>query len=574
MTTPSRVRDGARYDVALVGCGPVGATLAAYLGRFGHSVVVFDRDTEIFPVPRAMGFDEETLRILHDIDQLRRIVDRGSIRRYDLDLVAPDGRVLMGPSVHGQRADSTFEMTHGSFYPQNLIHQPHVEEILRHELERQGGVDLFLGHEVLAVDGEGAERGTVRVRDVDGNEAVVEATYIVGCDGGRSLVRRAITSERIDLGYSEDWLVVDADADPEYYETIPDGAIFVRDTDLAAVVCKGLHGHVRFDALRLDGKADFRDAEVERDYTQDSLELIGRHFDPSRFTITRQAPYRFYAGMPARWRRGRLFVAGDAAHQTPPFAGQGLNMGMRDAANLAFKLDLVLGGRAPDSLLDTYEAERKPACSETIKGAVHNGGLMRSTHPVTGRLRDVLLLLARSSKLVAGFLHSRGMRKPPYQVGLVGSGPGAGAPFLRTEVLTTDGSPACIDDVLGVRFALIALDEATGEAVERFRRDLHGVVLRIDRDVREPGGRLERWLKRRGVRAVIVRPDRYVFDAGNDCDELCASLFAHLEGRAPERPTTSRLRGVLEALASIRTGPPSTAETRRAPSESRPQTTS
>ncbi|MEM9173871.1 MAG: bifunctional 3-(3-hydroxy-phenyl)propionate/3-hydroxycinnamic acid hydroxylase [Myxococcota bacterium] len=527
-----RARHGARYDVLIVGCGPVGATLGSYLGRFGHAVGVFDRDLEVFPVPRAMGFDEETLRILHDLDQLQPVVDRGSIRRYDLDLVAPDGRVLMGPAVHGERADPEFEMTHGPFYPQNLIHQPHVEEILREDLDRQANVDVFLGHEVLAVDGEGEDEASVRVRDPDGDETIVGARYLVGCDGGRSLVRRSITDERIDFGYSEDWLVVDADADPEYYETIPDGAIFVRDADLAAVVCKGLHGHVRFDALRLDGKADFRDAEVDRDYTEDSRELIGRHFDPSRFTITRQAPYRFYAGMPARWRRDRLFVAGDAAHQTPPFAGQGLNMGMRDAANLAFKLDLVLRGRASDAMLDTYEAERRPACSETIKGAVHNGGLMRTTHPLASRFRDALLFLARHSKRFAEIMHSKGMRKPAYEAGLVGSGPGAGAPLPRTAVVDAEGRAACIDDVLGVRFALLATEASVGDAVERFVDELDGVVVRLGRDLRTASGDLERWLEQRNAKAVLVRPDRYVFDAGEDANALCASLFEGLHRRA------------------------------------------
>ena len=521
------LRDGAHYDVAIIGCGPVGATLAAFLGDFGHSVVVFDRDTEVFPVPRAMGFDEETLRIFHDIGVLQPIIDRRSICHFQLDLVSPDGKVLMGPAIHGEPVDPRFRMTNDDFFSQNLVHQPHAEEILRTELEATATVDVFLGHEVLEVDGSG-DHGTVRARRPDGAAATVTATYVVGCDGGRSMVRAAIGSDRIDLGYSEDWLVVDADADPDYFETIDEGAIFVRDVDLAAVVCKGLHRHVRFDALRLDGKADFRDADVDRDYTDDSRELIGRFFDPDRMTITRQAPYRFYAGMPSRWRRDRLFVAGDAAHQTPPFAGQGLNMGMRDAANLAFKLDLVLSGRAPDRLLDTYETERKPACIATIKGAVHNGELMRSTHPITSRLRDAMLFAARHSKVVAGLMHARGMRKPPYADGLLGVGAGAGAPFIRAEVEDADGDRRCLDDVVGVRFALITRGPANGAAIERFRDEVRGVVVELGQDVRDVRGRLGRWLERNDATAVIVRPDRYVYDSGPDADALCSGLLRHI----------------------------------------------
>ncbi len=538
-TTPAWNGQRTHYDVIVVGCGPVGATLAGYLGNAGWSVAILDRDTEVFPVPRAMGFDEETLRILHDLDVLEQIVDRDSICRYQLDFVAPDGRVLIGPSVLGDPIDPEFTMTNGEFYPQNLVHQPHAEEILRVELAALPNVELALGFEVTAVatDDDGA---TAIVRTTGGNdEFTLTARYLVGCDGGRSMVRAAIGSARVDLGFSEDWLVVDADADPDYYDTIPEGAIFVCDEDLAAVVCKGLHGHVRFDALRLDGKADFRDAAVDRDYTADSIELISRHFDPDKFTITRQAPYRFYAGTSERWRRGRLFVAGDAAHQTPPFAGQGLNMGMRDASNLAFKLDLVLAGRAPDALLDTYEEERKPACIATIKGAVHNGGLIQTTNRWKIRLRNTIFFLARHWMLAAKYLHVKGMRKPPYGDGLLTESAGAGAPFLRREVLDHTGAPMCIDDLVGFRFGLITSTSPTGAAIDRFRNELEGRVLHIGEGLHDPSGAITRWLTKRDATAVLVRPDHYVFGSSDDPEALCAALLEQLDVSRTPAPAVS-----------------------------------
>lgn len=522
-------RGRTHYDVIVVGCGPVGATLANYLGRAGWSVAILDRDTEVFPVPRAMGFDEETLRILHDLDALQRIDDRGSICRYQLDFVSPEGRVLIGPSVLGDSIDPQFTMTNGEFYPQNLVHQPHAEEILRDDLVASPDVDLALGFEVIEV-ATGTERATAVVRaSSGGDEFTLSADYLIGCDGGRSMVRTAIGSERVDLGFSEDWLVVDADADPDYYDTLPEGAIFVCDEDLAAVVCKGLHGHVRFDALRLDGKADFRDAAVERDYTADSIELIARHFDPSKFTITRQAPYRFYAGTSERWRRGRLFVAGDAAHQTPPFAGQGLNMGMRDAANLAFKLDLVLAGRASPQLLDTYEEERKPACIATIRGAVHNGGLIQTTNRWKIRLRNTIFFLARHWMLAAKYLHVKGMRKPPYEHGLLGDGTGAGAPFPRCEVVDPDGTPRCIDDLIDARFGLIITTDFDGPTADRFGHDANGQILRIGDQFNDAAGTIKRWLTKRDATAVLVRPDHYVFGVGDDPQRLCSQLLEQLD---------------------------------------------
>lgn len=474
------------YDVLIVGCGPVGATFANYLRLFGHTVAIFDRDPDVFFAPRAMGFDEETLRVLHDLGVLDRVIERESIYRFGLDFVDENDRVLLGFRRMNNTTDSTFKGGHGGF-----------------------------------------------------PETTFAGSYVIGSDGGRSLVRSVIGADRIDLGFSEDWLVVDAIAkDPDFYDSIPDGAKFVCGKDVAAVVCKGVHGHIRFDALRLDGAPDFRDSDSTGDYTEQATELISRHYDPAQFDIIRQAPYTFYAGMPATWRKGRAFVAGDAAHQTPPFAGQGLNMGVRDAANLSFKLHLVLTGRASEALLDTYEAERKPQSIETVKGAVTNGNLIQTSNLLKIRLRNLIFFLARHSKLVGGLFMGRGLRKPPYSEGFIEESKGAGAPLIRAGVDSIEGVRQCLDDIIGINFALISTRPQSGPAVERFETELDGKVLVAGHDFDDSRQRVSRWLEAHDAEVVLVRPDRYVFATGTDGDALCAAMFDQLTDPASRGRST------------------------------------
>lgn len=524
------------YDVLIVGCGPVGATFANYLRLFGHTVAIFDRDPEVFFAPRAMGFDEETLRVLHDLGVLDRVIERKSIYRFGLDFVDENDRVLLGFRRMNNTTDSTFKGGHGGFPETNVVHQPHVEELLREDFTRTPGVDAFLGYEVLEVDDLFGDQASLRIKNLDdGTETTFTGSFVIGSDGGRSLVRSVIGADRIDLGFSEDWLVVDAIAkDPNFYDSIPDGAKFVCGKEVAAVVCKGVHGHIRFDALRLDGAPDFRDSDSTGDYTEQATELISRHYDPAQFDIIRQAPYTFYAGMPATWRKGRAFVAGDAAHQTPPFAGQGLNMGVRDAANLSFKLHLVLTGRASEALLDTYEAERKPQSIETVKGAVTNGNLIQTSNPLKTRLRNLIFFLARHSKLVGGLFMGRGLRKPPYSEGFIEESKGAGAPMIRAGVDSIDGVRQCLDDIIGINFALISTRLQSGPAVERFETELDGKVLVAGHDFDDSRQRVSCWLEAHDAEVVLVRPDRYVFATGTDGDALCAAMFDQLgtPGRA------------------------------------------
>ena len=223
---------------------------------------------------------------------------------------------------------------------------------------------------MIAIDDD-AISARVQVKKAGSDDVFsVKGRYLVGADGGNSLTRRCIGDERIDLNYSRQWIVMDMIVhDRAVWEAIREGAEFKCDADAAVVFVKGHHGHIRLDCeVTADIAATFNEADARR--------MAEEYFDASSAEFIRIAPYHFYAGMPKQWRAGRLLLAGDAAHQTSPFAGQGLNMGLRDAANLAFKFDLIFKGKADDRLLDSYAQERWENCKSIILAATANGRIL------------------------------------------------------------------------------------------------------------------------------------------------------------------------------------------------------
>ena len=213
------------YDVLIVGCGPVGATLVNHLRLFGHNVAIFDRDTEVFYTPRAVGFGDESLRTLQSLGILERMREGNHCYQADIWFYDSKGRCLGTFDRRGLGEDLLFSRC--NHYPMTFFHQPSVEKLLREDFQLEPKVDAYLGFEVLEVTDDGS-RATLKSKNLDtGEEQEFEAAYIVGCDGGRSLVRRTLGVERIDLEYSEEYLVVDTIVDDEdYFRTvIPDGAL-------------------------------------------------------------------------------------------------------------------------------------------------------------------------------------------------------------------------------------------------------------------------------------------------------------------------------------------------------------
>ena len=480
------------FDVAVIGFGPVGALLSNLLGRHGLAVVVLERDARIHPLPRAVHFDGEVMRVFQAAGLAEAVAGVARATTKGMHFVNAAGRTLMvrrgtdGPGPHGWAANWYF-------------HQPELDAALRRGVERFANVVVRLGHEAVALHDAGGHV-SITARDVaTGGSSELTARYAVGCDGARSLVREVIGAEVRDLGLHQPWLVVDVVANPgsERAKRLPDYTVQHCDPrrPMTRVHVKGARHRWEIMLMRGDEEADIvRPARF--------WPMLAHAIGPGDARIERAAVYTFHSLVASPWRRGRMFLAGDSAHQTPPFLGQGMCAGIRDASNLAWKLRMVLDGAAGDPLLDTYEAERSPHVSEFIELAVRLGAIIQTTDPEAAAARD------------AGF---RAGGPALFDFPQPRLGPGA----------WLDGSPACgvvfpqprlaggcrLDDAVGDRFALLSA-VPLGGAVPCARGGSRG---RLDLAVIDrPGAEVERWLAERDAAAVILRPDRYVFAVARD----------------------------------------------------------
>ena len=464
-------------DVSIVGCGPVGALLGNLLGQAGLAVEIFDRDRDIHPLPRAVHFDGEVMRIFQAAGLADRLAATARPSSKGMTFVNAEGRTLMvrrgieGPGPHGWA---------GNWY----FHQPLLEKVLRDGLKRHANVRLHLGSAVDSVD------------DLD-------ARYVVGCDGARSLVRQAIGGAPVDLGLHQPWLVVDLLCDPDSprVQALPDHTVQFCDPARPMTVVKVGGARRRWEIMLMPGDDPETMARPEVFWP-----MMARWLQPGDATLERSAVYTFHSLVQEGWRKGRLLLAGDSCHQTPPFLGQGMCAGMRDAANLAWKLAAIVNDGAPDALLDTYESERRPHVAAFIELAVRLGAVLQETDPVAAAERD--------RRFEAG-AQSFDFPQPPLGPGVRLDGPPpVGTAFPQPQL----SGGRLMDEAIGARFAVV------GDGA--LMRDLE-----IDA-VRLPGVGLD-WLGRHGIRAAILRPDRYVFAVARDAAGLATAAAALTRMLAP-----------------------------------------
>lgn len=505
-----------RVSVVVVGAGPTGVTSATLLAQQGVDCLVLDRHPDVFPRPRAVHLDDEVHRIL-----TRMGVGAGfaAISRpaKGLRLLDTDSRVL------AEFARSESAGIHG--FPQaSMFDQPEFERLLRANLARHPAARLRGGVEVTgivrpAIGGDG--RVTVRLTDLaTGGSDAVSADYVLGCDGPNGVVRDAIGARTADLGFEQRWLVVDVGTGTDLGQW--DGVHQVCSTRRAATYLRiGADRH-RFEFRLLDGEsaADFG--------TVAALHPLLRPWigaDPSRvdLRLVRVAEYTFRARLARRWRAGPVFLLGDAAHLTPPFIGQGMGAGLRDAANLSWKLAAVLRGDLPESVLDSYQAERRPHVRAMIRRAVAVGWVMTGG----GRAGDLLrrTLLPRVHRLPGIDRITGGATPPLRRSPLVQRAPwrrGLPGRLCPNAGLEPSGR---FDDRAGGRFVLVT-DLPAGTDVRAAER-AEVTVLRV-----APSHRLGRWLAAGGARAALVRPDATVLAAAATVERAMAPLLEAVR-RAP-----------------------------------------
>jgi 3-(3-hydroxy-phenyl)propionate hydroxylase len=501
-------------DVVVVGCGPVGALAANLLGLKGLKVLVLERELEHYPLPRAVHLDHEMMRLVQSA---------GVIDRVEGDMIATDGHLHVGADHGVIRYMGTVGKPRPFGWANDFFfYQPELETHLREGFAAMPNVALKRGASFTGLT-QDADGVTVAYLDRD-EPRTVRARWVIACDGARSGVRKALGVELDDLDFEEPWLVVDAEVEgPVAFPPlsgVPEGAdlqrlsVMMCDPSRPATVVPGRRDHRRWEFMLLPGEDDVAMSAPEK-----VAELVGAWMAEVPHRIVRAATYRFHGLVAHQWQVGNVFLAGDAAHQTPPFFGQGMCHGLRDVANLAWKMDAVANHGADAAVLGTYQPERDPHVRAVIGAAVAAGRYICELDPAEAAARDARIreeARQKSGETAHDLI-------PAIVEGVVLSGTsGAGVRFVQPVL--ADGRK--LDDLTGGGWRLFVRDDAVPGSTEG--------VPRIGADTLPDDGAITAWLDEHGVDAVLVRPDHYVFGtASHSAEDLLAAraaqLFSHQE---------------------------------------------
>lgn len=490
------VSDAGVFDLAIVGCGPVGALAANLAAKAGLSVLVIDREATPHPLPRAVHLDHEMMRLFQAAGLADAIAPGMRETQGHLHVGADHGVIrYMGtagrPKPFGWANDYFF-------------YQPELEQRLRDGLVAHANVTQSMGVELAAFD-QDAGGVTLHLSGVDG-PTEQRAHWVIACDGARSAMRKMLGIALDDLDFEEPWLVVDAEVDgpvrfPDLWG-VPETAdiqqlsVMMCDPARPATIVPGRGNIRRWEFMLLPGEDDAAMMRQDR-----VAALVEPYIGAVPHRIVRATTYRFHGLIAERWCEGRVFLAGDAAHQTPPFFGQGMCHGMRDVANLIWKLDLVVRGEADAALLDTYQVERDPHVRSVVTAAVEAGRYICELDPDKAAARDAVM----RERARLGGTGTAADLIPAYRAGAIAAGtPGAGERFVQPWV---DGGGTCrlLDEVTGGGWRLFVTDDAAATDFGRLP------VTVIPVDTIADDGTLARWMSSRSVTAVLVRPDAYVF---------------------------------------------------------------
>lgn len=466
------------YDVTILGGGPVGCFLSVVLSDMGVSNIVIDRDEHPYQLPRAIVMDDEIQRAFHD-HQMGEWLQKYTEPLQRGDFVGPNNEVVIGADIPPLGLQGV---------PPVVTHyQPELDTMLRAEAEARGAAVKW-GRTAVSL----SDSGSSVITTLDNGEKI-ESRWYVGCDGASSWTRKTVGLVLEDLKFDQEWLVVDAELHEGAEVNLPVGVRQYCHTNRPFTFVQGVRRFRRWE-FQVQQHEDAHELNTETGLWT----LLEGMISPATARLVRSAVYRFHAVVAPEMRKGNVFLAGDSAHQTPPFAGQGLNSGMRDAINLAWKFAFIKRGLATEKILSTYTQERAPHVRSTIAHAVD-----------MGRLIDQL-----------GGRVSHGV---DVESGYGGTRP---SPFLESGIVVGD------DSRVGHQFwyhpevsAAVRVNGASFVVVASTIIELPNSLRALDAQVVVAPESVN------GAYAVVIRPDRYVAAVAKDEMDLASlseQLVSHL----------------------------------------------
>ncbi|MDY7552609.1 bifunctional 3-(3-hydroxy-phenyl)propionate/3-hydroxycinnamic acid hydroxylase [Pseudomonas veronii] len=524
-------------DVAIVGAGPVGLMIANYLGQRGVNVTLVEKLDTLIDYPRAIGLDDESLRTFQAVGLADKVLPH-TTPWHAMRFLTPKGRCF---------ADIQPKTDEFGWSRRNAFIQPLADRVLFDGLQRFSNVKVLFSRELDSFE-QSDSAVVLNLKDQHGRSERLNARYLIGCDGGNSLVRRSLDISFEGKTAPNQWIVVDIANDP-----LATPHVYLCCDPVRPYVSAALpHGVRRFEFMVMPGET-----ETELSKPENLRKLLSKVLpNPDRIELIRSRVYTHNARLAGRFRQGRVLLAGDAAHIMPVWQGQGYNSGMRDALNLAWKLALVIKGLAADSLLDSYEQERRDHAKAMINLSVLAGHVLAPPKRWQGTLRDgVSWLLNYLPPVKRYFVEMRFKPMPQYTRGALIVPTAAGSPvgkmFIQPKVLTDAGTTVLLDEVIGDNFAIIAwgCDPTWGLSATqiahwkalgtRFIQVLPDVQLRVPSDagqdvirVGDSSGRLKEWFALGTSSIALVRPDRFLAGlaipqtVGQACDDLARALKA------------------------------------------------
>jgi 3-(3-hydroxy-phenyl)propionate hydroxylase len=503
-------------DVAILGAGPVGLTIANYLSKQGIKVILIEQLDQLIDYPRAIGIDDESLRTIQSLGLVDEVLPH-TTPNHAMRFLTPKGRCF---------ADIQPMTREFGFSRRNAFIQPQVDQVLLQGLQQYDTTQVLFSRHLTEFN-QDANGVTLNIQTQDQQQEVIHAQYLIACDGGNSIIRRTLNIAFDGKTAPNQWIVIDLENDP-----LATPHIYLCCDPVRPYVSAALpHGIRRFEFMVMPNET-----QEELSKPENINKLLSKVLpNTENIEVIRQRVYTHNARIADKFRVERILLAGDAAHIMPVWQGQGYNSGMRDAFNLAWKIALVVQGKAGADLLDSYQIERKDHAQAMIDLSVMAGHVLAPPKKWQGFVRDGISYVLNYIKPIQQYLlEMRFKPMPKYHDGILINHNHPQSPvgkmFIQPNVQLESGEQVLLDDVIGNNFAILAwgvdpkwgLDAHTMQQWQnlgvKFIQVLPAIQLRNEKrqtfegvmTVGEIGTDIRTWFGQTDQSIVVLRPDRFV----------------------------------------------------------------